>query len=296
MRASSFRCFFQSILLGMAVALTWAPAFTCLAQHSDVLLANVSGQVDVGSASDIDGPNEAFDLDASLFESILIAGFAPPTPADYETIEPGFFALHGVNDAADLAALGASALPGGATVTAVAPSFTVNGNNGALFFWNGVGAVDFQPVSVAQPSVSFAFSPPAFGTTGVNGDLDDHPIFQVNDPVGTPADGVYLISPTVGVAGLADSDNFFVVMLVDQLIQGEDERELVEAALEELEEGLANDAVVDFGGGVMKDFAFYEEAVEWVESNLVIPEPSGLAMGVATVSALALRGGRRRRD
>jgi hypothetical protein len=296
MRASSLRYFFQSILLGMAVALAWAPAVTCLAQHSDVLLANVGGQVDVGSASDIDGPNEAIDLDATVFESILIAGFAPPTPADYETNEPGFFALHGVSDAADLTALGASALPGGAIVTAAAPSFTVNGNGGSLFFWNGMGAVDFQPVSVAQPGVSFAFSPPAFGTTGVNGDLDDHPVFQVNDTAGTPGDGVYLISPTVGVAGLADSDNFFVVMLVDRLIQGEDERELVEAALEGLEEGLTTDAVVDFGGGVTKDFAFYEEAVEWVESNLVVPEPSGLAMGVAAVSAFVLRERRRRRD
>lgn len=263
------------------------------AQHSDVLLANVGGQVAVGAAADIDGPDELFDLDTRVFESVMIHGFAPPTPADYETTEPGFFALHAVDDAGALAGLGASALPGGASVSGNLPSFTVNGGSDTLFYWDGAGAVDFQPISTAQPGVAFAFSPPAFGTTGANGDLDDHPVFQVNlAGGGVPADGVYLISPTVDVTGLATSGNFFIVSLIDALLETEDEAELVEAALEAFEEG-APDAIVDFSGGVIKDFAFYEEAVEWVEGNLVVPEPSALALGCCGVVAAA--GVRRRR-
>jgi hypothetical protein len=272
--------------LGLALALAGfaSEAFA----HSDALLVNVGGQVVVGTAEDIDGPNEAYALDAGLFESILRAGFAPPTPADYEGDEPGFFGLHEVNDATDLAALGASALPAGAAVSGNLTPFTVNGQHDSLFYWDGVGAVDFQRISIAQPGVTFAFQPAAFGATGANGDVDDHPIYQINAAAGTPADGVYLIAPQIGVAGLTASKPFYMAFLVDELIEDEDDLELVEAALEGFEEGAPN-ALVDFGGGVTKDFAFYEEGVEWIESNLVVPEPTSCALAVAGFAAVAFR-------
>ena len=269
-------------------AITASEAFA----HSDALLVNVGGQVVVGTAEDIDGPNEAFALDAGLFESILRVGFAPPSPADYEGDEPGFFGLHGANDAADLASLGASALPAGASVSGSLTSFTINGDVDSLFYWDGIGSVDFQPISIAQPSVTFAFKPAAFGSTGASGDLDDHPIYQINSPAGTPADGVYLVAPQISVAGLATSKPFYMAFLVDALIEDEDDLELVEAALEGLEEGTTPDALADFGGGVTKDFAFYEESVEWIESNLVVPEPGTFAL--AALGATALLATRRR--
>jgi hypothetical protein len=256
--------------------------------HSDALLVNVGGQVVVGTAEDIDGPNEAYALNATLFESILRAGFAPPTPADYEGDEPGFFGLHGVNDASDLAALGAGALPAGAAVSGNLTPLTVNGQVDSLFYWNGVGAVDFKPILIAQPGVTFAFQPAAFGATGANGDVDDHPIYQINAAAGTPADGVYLIAPQIGVAGLTASQPFYMAFLVDALIEDEDDLELVEAALEGFEED-APDALVDFGGGVTKDFAFYEEGVEWIESNLVVPEPASCVLAVAGFAAVAFK-------
>ncbi len=295
MSVSYSQCIVRSAVSNLLAAVAWLSVAEVQAQHSDVLLASVGGQVAIGAINDIDGPNESLDLETRVFESVFIQGFAPPTPADYESIEPGFHAENGVTDAANLAALGASPLPGGASVSANLPTFTVNGNSDMLFYWNGVGAVDFQPIATAQPGVAFAFDPPAFGTAGVNGDLDDHPVFQVNlAGGGVPADGVYLISPTVDVTGLATSENFFIVGLVDALLETEDEAELVEAALEAFEEG-APDAVVDFGGGVMKDFAFYEEAVKWVEGNLVVPEPSALALGgVGVVAATGMRRRRRR--
>lgn len=259
------------------VAAAWA--------HSDALLVAVGGQVVVGTAEDIDGPNEAYALDAGLFESILRAGFAPPTPADYEGDEPGFFGLHGVNDAGDLAALGASALPAGAAVSGNLTPLMVNGQLDSLFYWDGVGAVDFKPIAIAQAGVTFAFQPAAFGSTGANGDVDDHPIYQINAAAGTPANGVYLIAPQISVAGLAASQPFYMAFLVDALIEDEDDLELVEAALEGFEEG-APDALVDFGGGVTKDFAFYEEGVEWIESNLVVPEPTACALTVVGFAAV----------
>jgi hypothetical protein len=272
--------------LGLALALAGfaSEAFA----HSDALLVNVGGQVVVGTAEDIDGPNEAYAIDAGLFESILRGGFAPPTPADYEGDEPGFFGLHAVNDVSDLAALGASALPVGAAVSGNLTPFTVNGQLDSLFYWDGVSSVDFQPISIAQPGVTFAFQPAAFGATGANGDVDDHPIYQINAAAGTPADGVYLIAPQIGVAGLTASQPFYMAFLVDALIEDEDDLELVEAALEAFEEGAPN-SLVDFGGGVTKDFAFYEEGVEWIESNLVVPEPTSSALAVAGFAAMAFR-------
>ena len=259
-------------------------ASTALA-HSDALVVNVGGQVVVGTAEDIDGPDEAFELGAGVFEAILRAGFAPPIPADYEGNEPGFFGLHAVNDAGDLAALGASALPASAAVSGSLSPFTVNGNVDSLFYWDGVGSVNFQPISIAQPGVAFAFQPTAFGATGANGQLDDHPIYQINLPSGTPADGVYLIAPQISVAGLSDSEPFYMAFLVDALIQSEDDVELVEGALEAFEEGAPN-AIADFGG-VTKDFAFYEESVEWIESNLVVPEPGSAALAALGMASFA---------
>lgn len=275
-----------AVSLALPVRAAWA--------HSDVLVANVAGKTTVGAAEDIDGPDESFDLSTRVFESILRVGFAPPTPADYEGDEPGFFALHSVNDAADLASLGAVPLPGGAAVTASSHSFTIDAATDSLFFWNGVGAVGFQPISAVQPGVTLAFDPPSFGVTGTQGDLDAHPIYQLNAVAGTPADGVYLISPRVSVAGLASSDPFYIVMLADAFVTGEDQLESVEAALESLEAGAPN-AIVDFGGGVTKDFAFFEDAVEWVGENLVVPEPTSAALallGFVTATRLQRAGGR----
>jgi hypothetical protein len=271
----------------LATAAMFAVHASMAFAHSDALLANVGGQVVVGTAEDIDGPNETFALDAGLFEAILRGGFTPPPQADYEGDEPGFFALHGVNDAADLATLGAAALPAGAAVSGSLTPFTVNGNLDSLFYWDGVGSVDFQPISIAQPSVTFAFKPAAFGSTGANGDLDDHPIYQINHAAGTPADGVYLIAPQISVAGLTTSKPFYMAFLVDALIEDEGDLELVEAALEGLEEGTTPDALADFGDGVTKDFAFYEESVEWIESNLVVPEPGTCALAVIGLAAVA---------
>ncbi len=264
----------------LAITLVMAPSSAVYAQHSDVLLADVGGQVAVGSAEDIGDPNnELFSLGVSAFESIMIPGTGLVDPPDYESDEPGFY-----SDPAELAALGASALPGLADVSATATTFTVDGASSDLFYWDGIGAVDFSPAPV---NTTFEFEPSSgFATTNSNGFLDGHPefILENSDPNAIPADGVYLISPVVDVDTLTTSDNFYVVLLVDELITNGADAHEVEEALEALEEGNTTDAVA-----LGKDFAFYEEAVEYVEDNIVVPEPTTgliafMALGLTAVS------------
>jgi hypothetical protein len=257
---------------------------SAIAQHSDVLVTAVNGQVAIGSAADVDGPNENFDVTTKTFESVLLAGFSPVNPADYEGEEPGYFALNAIGDAAELTNLGASALPNGADVSISASVFSVGGASASLFYWDGVGAVNFQP---AAAGTTFAFDPATnFATTDANGGMDDHPIYELEAAAGTPVDGVYLVSPRIDVAGLARSDNFYLVLLADALIADEDAAELVEEALESLAEGTATDALVDFGNGAMKDFAFYEEAVEFVADNVVVPEPGTALLLFSAIACL----------
>ena len=60
---------------------------------------------------------------------------------------------------------GTSPLPAGANVTVHFPNFTVAGNTDTLFYWNGVGAVNFQPISTTQPGVAVAVGADPVGTT-----------------------------------------------------------------------------------------------------------------------------------
>lgn len=270
----------------IAVAVAAACVTSTSAQHNDVLLVDVGGQTTVGGAIDIGGAGEQLELDSKVFEGLLLAGGLTPTPADFEGDEPGFYSPDGVASAGDLATLGAAALPGGAGVSIALTNFSLGGGSGELLYWDGTGAVDFQP---APAGVTFSFSPATnFETTGPNGNIDGHPIFQLdNGAAGKPADGVYAIAPAATVDGLLASDRFFLVYLVDALIVNEDDAEAVEAALEEVEEGNSTTAI--FMG---KDFAFYEEAVEAVEAAIV-PEPGAIALGIAGC-ALALAAMRRR--
>ena len=246
------------------------PAFA----DRDVFLANVGRMVAIGSAADT-SPS-APDLITRVFERVVIPGFPPINPSDYGLDEPGFFALPAGDP--ELPA-GASALPLNANVTANLLPFTIGGGTDTLFYWNGTGSVDFAPVSVAQPGVSLVLDPNPVGRTGASGGADIHPSYRLDKSgAGAPTDGVYLISPTVSVAGLTDSQRFFMLFLADALVTDED---AAEAVLEGLEMGQPI-----FAG---KDFSFFAEAGAYVEAHLVVPEPSVESlMALAFVVAGAL--------
>jgi hypothetical protein len=236
-----------------------ATACVAQAQHHDVFVTRVGTQTGIGAA-DVD--NGAFDLTTRVFEGLLVASASPP---DYSRDEPGFFALSSMAPGG-LFPSGATALSGGVDVTFSFNTFTVNGNSGNLFFWDGAGAVNFQPIS----SFSMALNPGVV-QTGANGDLDFHPDFELDDPSGTPANGVYLISLSAQANGLDPSAPVYFVWLADASITS---GLIAEETEEDIEAGLA--------------FTYFEEAAEYVESQVVIPEPNSMVLVVFALGGLAV--------
>jgi hypothetical protein len=240
--------------------------------HSGVFLADADGRVAVGGAHGLFTAEERYDLTTHVFEGIMVSSFPPFNPKDYGGDHPCFFALSsGITGMP----VGATALPGTADVSLDFTSLTVNGNADTLYYWDGSGAVDFQPVSTTQPDVSLTVDPEPMDTTSESGGLHVHPAYGLDDGgTGVPADGVYLTSPTVSVDGLTDSEPFYMLWLVDSLILDED-------AAEEVEESLEAGQTFVLG----EDFGFFEQAVEYVQQNLAVPEPSS-----ALLSLLAAAG------
>ena len=110
-----------------------------------------------------------------------------------------------------------------------------------------------MPLTTAQPRVELTIDPSPIGNVGSSGGGDLHPAFKLDiSGPGVPADGVYLIAPTVLVAGLEESQRFYMLFLADALLTDDE-------AAEELEEAFEQGQTVVHG----KDFAFFEEAVEF---------------------------------
>jgi hypothetical protein len=234
------------------------------AAHSDILLRSIGGQVVVGAAEDLSGEEGGpfYHLDEKVFEGVFLNPAMPTPPFGYnfERTEPGFFSAPGLPEGDDL--------PASAAISLALSSFSIGAANDITYYWDGTGEVDFQPLSVAQPGVSFAFGPASFASTDVTGAVDDHPLFGLT---GGAADGVYLVSPVVSVEGLVDSDPFYMVWLASSVLVDDETAEELEGALEAYEAG-GPDPIV---GGV--NFAFFEEAVDFAGS---IPEPTSAALAV----------------
>jgi hypothetical protein len=250
--------------------------------HTDIFVTNVGGQVAIGGANDLESATPTYDLDTKVFEAVLVTQYPLPI-FDFGRGEPGFFSLS--SGSPDLPS-GASALVGNAAVTVNLPAFSINGQSDSLFYWNGSGDVDFQPIASTQPGVTLALDPSPFSDlTGNDGFLHFHPAYELdNGGAGTPADGVYLAAPTASIAGMTDSQPFYLVLLADKLLVDDDAAEGLE---ETLEEGGT------FYEAVGKDFGFYPAAVSYVQSNIAVPEPSGWLLGAT--AALGFVGLKQRR-
>ncbi len=250
------------------------------AVDSDVLLASANGHVVIGAANDLGTADENFNLTTNVFVGIMTPDFPPFDPADYGGDEPGFFALNSGNVSLPP---GASALPGSAQVTIQFPSFTVGAESDSLFYWDGAGAVDFQPISLAQPGIALSLVPNPIATTHVDGSLHQHSAWELdNGGVGVPADGVYLLSPTASVVGLADSKPYYMLFLADAGITNEDDAEAVKDGLD------SGDPI--FNG---KDYSYFYGAADYVRDNLAVPEPSAAALLGLACAALVTSTGRR---
>ena len=258
-------CFF-------AVALT-AMLTQSASAHSDVLVRADAGKVVIGAAEDLDAEEGGpfFDLDTNVFEGILInpAVASPPFFPDFERDEPGFFTSPSVPIGQNL--------PANTLLTLNPSAFSAGNGNDTVHYWDGTGAVNFTPLSVAQPGVTFnAFPDDPLQTDGASS-LDGHPIWGL---AGGAADGVYLTAYTISVPGLQTSDPFYMAWLAETDLVLEDDAEAVEEALEELEEN-GTPAIV---GGI--DYSFFEEAVEFAEG---IPEPTTAVLAVLALGAFAAR-------
>jgi hypothetical protein len=267
-------CYHLLMILGFSTAACLGYATRATA-HSDFFLTNVGGRVAVGGANDLETASPTFDLDTKVFEAVLVTGFPLPL-VDYGRGEPGVFALPAGSPNFPT---GATALVGNAAVSFNSAAFMLNGQTDSLFHWDGSGAVDFRSVGTTQPDVAFSIDPtPLSDPTSGDGALHVHPAYQLNrSGIGVPADGVYVAALTASVAGMDDSEPAYLVMLVDQLLVDDD-------AAEGLEETF--DAGGTFYEAVGKDFGFYEEAVEYVEANVAVPEPGAGVLGILAEAGL----------
>jgi hypothetical protein len=209
----------------------------------------------------------------------------PLDPHDYGYDDPGFFAL-GSTRVADFPP-GALPLPAGADVTLHMPNFTVAGNTDKLFYWNGAGGVNFQPISTTQPGFVLAVGANPVGTTSSPnppsdlsfGALHEHPGFTLdNGAPGAPADGVYLNAANISVPGLTDSKNYYYIWVIDSLIDDADKA----AALRDALLNHHNPPIVE-----VKDFTFVNNAISYVQNNLVVPEPGSITL-VSIVGCICL--------
>jgi hypothetical protein len=258
------------VLVAMSAIGLLAPAGQLFAHGSggDLAVFSTGNKVDVGFALlDDDDINQVFfNPNDSVFQAVL-APLAPFIPFDLGSPEPGWDANEGE-------------LPPSSTIT---PMVT------ALQYWNGSGPVSFAPAG----GVSAGFYEPTFIANNQGG-FHKHFIFGLADLTADAQpipDGVYLATLKASVTGLVDSDPFYEVVLVEQLVTNHTDPE---GAAETL--GLAVfDYLADpqtnppptFGG---ESFLFYADAIRYAES--LVPEP-----GTVSLAAMAVIGmfARRRR-
>lgn len=245
----------------------------------DIALFNTDGKTDIGFAEldDDDINQESFNPDVNVFQAVLVPVNRVPgvMPYDVGSSEPGFDANESVSIAPGQFSSG---LPSDAAVT---------WNTIDLQYWDGLGQVAFSPTV----GVNAGYAAPASGVTDSLGGFHSHPTFGlVREDNGPIADGVYLATLTTTVAGLEESDPFYLVTLVDDYITGQPDAPSAEAAAEQLGEVvrdfLADNLVDPTLGG--QDFTYYADAVRYAES-LAVPEPGAMLLVLAALAGVAVR-------
>lgn len=224
----------------------------------DIFLASDGSKVALGAASD-EPPAEA-DVTTRVFGRVMVANSPGPFFPDYGLEEPGVFALPVGN--ADIPA-GYSALPANQTVTYSMLPFDVGSSTASLYYWDGSGPVSFAP---AASDVSLTINPSTpMGTTASTGAFHVHPLYSLEKTVGIPADGIYLFAGSIGVTTLANSDQFFGLLLADHTVTTED----------------AADELLDSSVPL-------QSAATYVQNNLTVPEPTCFAFLATACCGLSL--------
>jgi hypothetical protein len=251
----------------------WLAARPAAAQHFDVF----PGRPTMGAQTaygGIDVDNAQITLFQRVFESEL---GEEPFDGTFVSDEPGF------NHPADDSALpaGAASLNADDEIFVTALPLTVGGSTDGLFYWNGLGSVSFAPAVGVTFSIDTGNLTGSIGTAGAGGGFDGHPFFVLDDgdfmPATFPTPGIYLASFQARVAELDPSDPLFLVMGTDGLITadflGITQAEFDLLTEDELDEAL--DGVIDM-------------AIDYVEANVIVPEPNSVVLGMLACCAVGL--------
>lgn len=251
-------------LLALGVSLLSVPRVYGHGGGGDIAVFETAGQVDVGFAilDDDDIEQIAFDPNDSVFQAILtpLTGAPAFIPWDFGSSEPGYDANEGQ-------------LPAEAEV---------RWNVQSLGYWDGVGAAAFTPAS----GVEGGYAPQPFLTDSLGG-FHAHATFgltDLTDDLLPLPDGVYLAELTVSVTGLADSDPFYLVAMVDSVVSSQADPIAAAEALGESTRDYLSGATTSLPMLDGKNFSFYADAIQYAES-LTVPEPgSALLLSLALVA------------
>lgn len=165
----------------------------------------------------------------------------------YTATEPGMFnagnGTPGLLGATN--PVGALGLVEGESPTVLNNPATLAGVTSDLFYWDGIGDVDFIDSSAELVITQTG------GIAAADGSIDDHPFLDIDDLLSDelPVGGIYLAPLSVMLDGLAPSDTAWVL-----LVTGEEFEEAVELA-------------------------------EAYVSGQLIPEPSSIALVLLTAAA-----------
>jgi hypothetical protein len=225
------------------------------AQHFDALVARQGNQVVLGGLEE----GGAVVIGTRVFEAELDESFA--------STDPGFNAV-----AQGSLPAGTSALPANAAVTLAIVPETIGGATRNLFYWNGVGDVEFGAAPAGSSLLVQRLGPftqiAADGsnstlanfplmTTSDTGTIHFHPNYQLDRTGSAVVAGFYLLPFEVSVPGLSASDTGYIVFNAGGLDEG-----------------------------------LHEDAIAWVETN-VVPEPA--SVGILAAAGLTLLGRRNRK-
>ncbi len=193
---------------------------TARAQHADLLVQSVAGQLTTGTA---DFDNATYALGQRVFTRSF--------DNLYAVNDPGFNSLA---NGSPFMPPGATALPGSADLDWDFLPMAQEGLVSNLLYWNGVGSMVSDVAFAATPTPQYRLS--LFGknnveaaadgsdqfipgatiaTTGSNGFIHEHRFFFLDDGDGnfgtTPNDGIYLIAMQLRMAGVNSSPPFYLV-------------------------------------------------------------------------------------
>lgn len=258
-----------SIAMGLAslTACGAAPEAFAHGSGGDIAVFTTGGKADVGYAKldDDDIEQIAFNPNDSVFQAVLVPLAPNPIiPYDLSSSEPGYDANEG-------------ALP------ALAEIFW---NLQELTYWDGVGSPNFVPAT----GVSGGYAPQPV-ITQASGGFHAHEHFGLKDLTadGQPIpNGIYMAKFTISVSGLADSDPYYMVSLVESLVNDAADpvalaEELGEKVIAFMEDPSSGAPIV-----VGKDFSFYASAVQHADA-LAVPEPTTLALAAMLAMCAAAR-------